>query len=105
MSQPKQTATCSEWYVYLIRTRLNALYCGITTDVERRYSQHQLGTGAKALKGKGPLTLEWSAKAGQNRSVASQIEYRIKKLTKSQKERLISGSSTLSDFFDIGLLN
>ncbi|CAM2888977.1 GIY-YIG nuclease family protein [Vibrio neptunius] len=105
MSQFKQPVTCSDWYVYLIRTRLNALYCGITTDVERRYSQHQLGTGAKALKGKGPLTLEWSAKVGQSRSFASKIECRVKKLTKSQKEQLISGSSNLTDFFDIDLLN
>ncbi|MFA0698033.1 GIY-YIG nuclease family protein, partial [Vibrio sp. 10N.222.49.C9] len=50
----------SEWFVYLIRNRHNALYCGVTNDLERRFSQHANGTGAKALKGKGPLTLEWS---------------------------------------------
>ncbi|MGP6213224.1 DNA damage response exodeoxyribonuclease YhbQ, partial [Escherichia coli] len=45
------------WYLYLIRTADNKLYTGITTDVERRYQQHQSGKGAKALRGKGELTL------------------------------------------------
>ena len=45
------------WFLYLIRTADNKLYTGITTDVERRYQQHQSGKGAKALRGKGELTL------------------------------------------------
>ena len=49
------------WYLYLIRTADNKLYTGITTDVERRYQQHQSGKGAKALRGKGELTLAFSA--------------------------------------------
>ncbi len=48
------------WFIYLIRTKMDHLYCGITTDLERRFYQHKEGTGAKALKGKGPLTLVWS---------------------------------------------
>ncbi|MCG6258622.1 GIY-YIG nuclease family protein, partial [Vibrio furnissii] len=42
---------CPDWSVYLIRTRLNALYCGISNNVERRFCMHQQGKGAKALKG------------------------------------------------------
>ncbi|HGT8905200.1 TPA: DNA damage response exodeoxyribonuclease YhbQ, partial [Escherichia coli] len=49
------------WFLYLIRTADNKLYTGITTDVERRYQQHQSGKGAKALRGKGELTLAFSA--------------------------------------------
>lgn len=45
----------SPWFVYLVRCANNALYCGITTDVSRRFAQHQKGRGAKALRGKGPL--------------------------------------------------
>lgn len=40
------------WFLYLIRTADNALYTGITTDVARRYQQHQSGKGAKALRGR-----------------------------------------------------
>ena len=77
------------WYLYLIRTADNALYTGITTDVARRYQQHQQGKGAKALRGKGDLTLAFSAPVG-DRSLALRAEYRVKKLTKRQKERLVA---------------
>lgn len=78
------------WYLYLIRTADNALYTGITTDVQRRYKQHQSGKGAKALRGKGELTLAFAAQVG-DRSLALRIEYRVKQLTKRQKERLVEG--------------
>lgn len=77
------------WYLYLIRTADNALYTGITTDVARRYQQHQSGKGAKALRGKGALTLAFSAPVG-DRSLALRAEYRVKRLTKRQKERLVA---------------
>ncbi|MBA6280818.1 GIY-YIG nuclease family protein, partial [Salmonella enterica subsp. enterica serovar Irumu] len=80
-------ATMAPWYLYLIRTADNALYTGITTDVARRYRQHQTGKGAKALRGKGELTLAFAAQVG-DRSLALRIEYRIKQLTKRPKERL-----------------
>lgn len=40
------------WFLYLIRTADNRLYTGITTDVPRRFRQHQAGKGAKALREK-----------------------------------------------------
>ncbi|EOE7874506.1 GIY-YIG nuclease family protein [Salmonella enterica subsp. enterica serovar Reading] len=82
-------ATMTPWYLYLIRTADNVLYTGITTDVARRYRQHQTGKGAKALRGKGELTLAFAAQVG-DRSLALRIEYRIKQLTKRQKERLVT---------------
>ncbi|MGF1682870.1 GIY-YIG nuclease family protein [Photobacterium minamisatsumaniensis] len=79
------------WSVYLIRTASNHLYCGVTTDVERRFKEHQ-GTmkGAKYLRGKGPLTIAWSSEVGSKR-VAMQLEYRIKRLSKKQKEQIVIG--------------
>ncbi|NVD07961.1 GIY-YIG nuclease family protein [Vibrio sp. JPW-9-11-11] len=100
------TQTANTWYVYLVRMPSRALYCGITTDVERRFAQHQNGQGAKALKGKAPLILEWCYPAGENRSEASKYEWRIKKLPKSKKEHLISfqtDSSITLDMLLVGL--
>lgn len=77
------------WFLYLVRTSDNSLYTGITTDVARRFVQHQSGKGAKALRGKGELTLVFSASVGE-RSLALRMEYRIKQLTKRQKERLVA---------------
>ncbi|WP_241909758.1 GIY-YIG nuclease family protein [Vibrio sp. 10N.261.55.A7] len=85
----------SNWFIYFVRTPSNALYCGITTDVTRRFKQHCSGKGAKALKGKAPLVLEWSEPAGSNRSEASKIEYQVKRLTKAKKEALALGKVTL----------
>ncbi|CAH0536722.1 GIY-YIG nuclease family protein [Vibrio marisflavi] len=83
------------WYVYLVRTSGGALYCGITTDIERRFKQHSDGTGAKALRGKGPLTLEFSYQVGSNRSQALKLEYAIKKLSKLNKELLVSNPTSI----------
>lgn len=81
------------WFLYLIRTADNRLYTGITTDVSRRFCQHQDGKGAKALRGKGELHLAFSKEVGE-RSLALRLEYRIKQLTKRQKERLVAGDGS-----------
>ncbi|MCL4111303.1 UNVERIFIED_CONTAM: hypothetical protein GTU68_061834 [Idotea baltica] len=77
------------WVVYLIRNRHNALYCGVTNNLERRFEQHQTGKGAKALKGKGPLELVWSFDV-RSKSEALKTEYAIKQLPKPRKEKLVS---------------
>ncbi|WP_423840950.1 GIY-YIG nuclease family protein [Vibrio mytili] len=91
------------WSVYLIRTNRNALYCGVTIDVERRFRQHQEGKGAKALKGKGPLHLEWSM-SFDSKMLAMKAEYFIKQLTKSKKERLVASKAFIEVAEDQQLL-
>lgn len=78
------------WFLYLIRTRSGMLYTGITTDVERRFLEHQTGgnKGARFLKGKGPLALEFSIEVGDH-STALKSEYKMKKLSKLKKEQII----------------
>ncbi|MBD1558749.1 GIY-YIG nuclease family protein [Vibrio sp. S9_S30] len=80
------------WFVYLVRDRNASLYCGVTDHVIRRFRQHQIGKGAKFLRGKMPLTLEWFY-ITDSKSTALKLEYQIKQLPKAQKERLISGES------------
>ena len=81
------------WFLYLVRSADNKLYTGITTDVARRFQQHQCGKGAKALRGKGPLALAFYGEVGEY-SLALRLEYRIKQLTKRQKERLVTGDGS-----------
>ena len=83
------------WYVYIIRCADDTLYTGVTTDVDRRLQEHngKHGRGAKYLKGKAPLKLVWQQPA-DNRSSAQKLEYRIKKLTRNNKERLIQGHAS-----------
>lgn len=77
------------WSLYMLRMSGGMLYTGITTDVARRLAQHQTGKGAKALRGKGPLTLVFHCQIG-NRSNALKLEYWVKQLSKKQKEQLIA---------------
>jgi len=86
----------ASWYLYLIRSQDNRLYTGITTDVNRRLTEHQAGKGAKALRGRGTLTLVFSQHIG-NHSQALRVEHRIKQLTKVQKERLVNQETALED--------
>ncbi|GLR76082.1 GIY-YIG nuclease family protein [Aliivibrio sifiae] len=88
------TKTNTEWSIYLVRTRLDTLYCGITNDLSRRFLMHQTGKGAKYLRGKGPLTLEWSYQV-DSKSLALRYEYRIKKMTKASKEALVNQTGSL----------
>ncbi|EOY5052217.1 GIY-YIG nuclease family protein [Serratia marcescens] len=77
------------WHLYMLRLPSGMLYTGITTDVARRLAQHQAGKGAKALRGKGELTLAFHCPVG-DRSTALKLEYRVKQLSKIQKERLVN---------------
>ncbi len=77
------------WHLYMLRMPSGMLYTGITTDVARRVAQHQAGKGAKALRGKGELELVFHCRVG-DRSTALRLEYRVKQLSKKQKERLVT---------------
>lgn len=79
----------NRWFLYMVQTASGALYTGITTDVARRFLQHQRGTGARALRGKGPLTLVFQCPAG-DRSQASRLEYQVKQRTRADKLLLVS---------------
>lgn len=94
----------NNWFIYLIRCYDNSLYTGITTDVERRFQEHQGkdNKGAKYLRGKGPLQLVWQHRVS-NRSEASRHESVIKKLSKDNKLRLISGDMELLEAIDSGM--
>lgn len=88
----------SQWYIYMVRTAKGALYTGITTDVARRFSEHQAGgrKGARSLRGKGPLELVFSAETC-NRATASKLEWQIKRWPRQQKEALVRGGLLLPD--------
>jgi putative endonuclease len=81
--------------LYIVRCADDTLYTGIAIDVEKRVAEHVSGSrGAKYLRGKGPIELVFRAEVG-NRSEASRLEYRVKRLPRQEKEALILGSSSL----------
>lgn len=82
------SSDAAAWSIYLVRCWDGALYTGITTDVARRFTEHQSGKGAKYLRGKGPLALVWQQEVG-SRSAALVAEAAIKKLDKAGKEAIV----------------
>lgn len=80
------------WQVYIIRCTDDALYTGITTDVERRFFQHVNGKGAKYFRGRDPRAVVYM-ESGHTRSTASKREAEIKKLSRNEKCRLLAAQS------------
>ena len=76
----------------------NSLYTGITTDLERRFIEHSSSRkGAKYTHSKKVVKFE-SAWETTSRSLASKLEYQLKKLKKQEKEQLIKSCCSLSVF-------
>lgn len=82
----------NNWFLYLIRCKHGRLYTGITTDVERRFEEHESSDkkGSKYLRGKAPLKLVLKKKIG-NKTLALKVEAKVKKLSKIKKELLVEG--------------
>ena len=77
-----------EWSVYMILCDDGSLYTGISTDVERRFRQHQNGTGAKFFRARQPLRLAY-LESGHDRASASRREREIKRLSPARKRTLV----------------
>ena len=43
-----------KYYVYILQTRDNTLYCGIARDVQKRFREHLEGRGAKYTRAHKP---------------------------------------------------
>jgi len=78
------------WFVYIIESDDKTLYTGITTNLDRRFKQHESGSGAKYFKGRKPIKFVHT-ELSDNRSTASIREAEIKKLTRREKLALIKG--------------
>jgi putative endonuclease len=88
----------SDWYIYLIKCSDGSLYTGISTDVGRRFAQHQKAgyAGSKYLKGRGPLTIVLQSRVGC-KSTALKVERMIKRLSHPAKVKLITSPEDIEE--------
>ncbi len=87
MGIEKDDAGC--WFVYMLQCSDNSLYTGVTTDLDRRLTEHNEDRkAAKYTRARRPVALVWSERC-DSRSSASIREADIKKLDREQKLRLI----------------
>jgi|TARA_R110000824_G_scaffold156963_6_gene330374 putative endonuclease len=84
----EQSTMFKQWVTYMVECSDGSIYTGISNNVSKRVSDHNNGKGAKYTRSRSPVTLKWSQSC-DNRSEASKLEYKIKKLSRKQKLKLI----------------
>ncbi len=76
------------YIVYLLSCSDKTLYCGITTDVARRFKEHKAGKGGAYTRSHKVVKIVYTGKA-KDRSSALKREAQIKKMTRAKKLELI----------------
>jgi len=91
------------YFVYILRCNDNSLYTGITTNLCRRFYEHNFtNKSAKYTKTKRPVKLEYY-EVRKTRSEATKRENAIKRLSKEKKENLIYKEKWFIFYFDFFL--
>ena len=80
------------WQVYIIQTKTGKLYTGITTDINRRWSEHKNKKGAKYFRLENPQEVVFMEDC-KNRSEATKRELEIKRFSRNKKLRLIKNKT------------
>ena len=78
-------------FVYLLRCADDSLYCGWTTDVQRRLGAHRSGAASRYTRSRRPVELA-AVISVADRLAALREEARIKRLPRAAKLRLIATS-------------
>lgn len=76
------------WFVYMVECSDKTYYTGITNDLSKRLLTHNMGKGAKYTRGRLPVALMWFKRC-DNKSEASKLEYKIKKMSRKDKIKMI----------------
>ena len=78
------------YYMYVLLTEKDTLYCGYTDDVEKRFEKHKMGLGAKYTKSYKPVKILYSMQY-PTKSLAMKAEKKFKSLDKRKKLMIIDG--------------
>ena len=78
-------------FVYLLRCGDESLYCGWTTDLDRRVAAHGTGRASRYTASRLPVALA-AAWEVPTRTHARQLEARVKRLTRARKLALAAGA-------------
>ena len=75
-------------YIYILRCSDDTFYTGWTTNVHKRIEAHNNGTGSKYTRTRRPVELVYSENFN-NKQDAQRREYKIKQMSRQEKELLI----------------
>ena len=76
------------YFLYILECADGSLYTGITTDLARRFAEHQKGIGSAYTKAHGARSIRYSEEY-PDRSSALKREAAIKKLSRAEKLTLM----------------
>ena len=83
-----EKAANGSYWAYMVQCKYGTYYAGWTNDLKKRIKAHNDGTGAKYLRGKGPVKLVYKMKFKTSKEAQAQERF-IKKLSRVKKELLI----------------
>lgn len=92
MSSDTPTDKQTSWFVYLVECSDGTLYCGATTDVNRRLIEHNRGTASRYTRGRRPVVLISRAPC-PDRASALILEAAVKKLPTKKKRAFLDARS------------
>lgn len=85
------------YWVYILQCDNDTYYTGYTSDLAKRYDSHINGKGrCKYTKSFKPLYIAQCWKINGEKAFAMQIERAIKKLSRSEKEKIIENPASIS---------
>ncbi len=79
-------------WVYVLRCRDGSLYTGAAKNLAARLAKHQAGRASRYTRGRLPVALVWSRRV-RTWNQALREEWRLKRLTRTQKEALVSAAA------------
>ncbi len=82
-----------QWFLYILTCRDDTFYTGITTDLERRLTQHNAGSASRYTRSRKPVAMVYCETCG-DRSAALKRECAVKKLTRKEKELMVKKRRT-----------
>jgi len=77
------------YYAYISLCADGTYYCGYTTDLEKREKTHNGGKGAKYTRSRLPVKIVYHEEFS-TKSEALSREWHLKKLSHTEKEKLIN---------------
>lgn len=77
-------------YTYIVKCSDGSLYTGWTNDLDKRLRAHNSGKGAKYTKSRRPVVLAYYEEF-QTKEEAMHREWEIKRMSRQEKMRMISG--------------
>ena len=86
-------------YVYIVECKDGTYYTGWTNNLDKRLKAHNDGKGAKYTRARRPVSLVYHEEF-RTKEEAMRREYAMKRMTRNEKNKLISGDDTGSAYVD-----